>query len=210
MKKYQKEHTDNSSCMQKQFFNQRAKQWDTITKHDTEKIEYILSLLHLKGNEKILDVGTGTGVLLPFYLKYLISGTITACDFSEKMIDVASSKFPNDTCAKIKFIVSDVYDLAYCSSFDVVMCYSCFPHFKDKKRALSILNNTLKPHGRLVIAHSNSRDEINNVHMNSGHEICHDMLPSLVDVKKMIKNVGCTVTFERDDEKFFILIAKKE
>jgi ubiquinone/menaquinone biosynthesis C-methylase UbiE len=210
IKSCKEKYTDHKSCMHKHFFNQRAEQWDTITKHDTTKIEYILSLLELKGSEKILDVGTGTGILIPFYLKYLTSGTITACDFSEKMIDVALSKFPTQTYPQIKLIISDVYDITYSSMFDIVMCYSCFPHFKDKALALSILKKTLKHSGRLVIAHSNSREEINTVHMVSGDEISQDMLSSLCVLKKIINDVGLKVIFERDDKDFFILIAKKE
>ncbi|MFO7677510.1 MAG: class I SAM-dependent methyltransferase [Thermoplasmatota archaeon] len=210
MNRYKEDCNDQKNCMQKEFFNQRACEWDKNTKHDVDKIEYILSVLHLSGSEKILDIGTGTGILIPFYLKHLSSGTITAIDFSEKMIEIASSKFPRQKYPQVEFIISDVYDLNNSSQFDIVMCYSCFPHFKDKPLAISILKKTLKPQGKLVVAHSNSRDKINTIHMESGNEISRDILPAISVVKNMIHDAELEPVFERDDGDFFIMIAKKK
>jgi ubiquinone/menaquinone biosynthesis C-methylase UbiE len=209
MNGYKENFSEQRDCMQKEFFNQRAQEWDKNTKHDTDKIKYILSQLDLRGSEKILDVGTGTGILIPFYMKYLTSGTITAIDFSEKMIEVASSKFLPETYPQVEFISSDVYDIKYSNHFDIVMCYSCFPHFKDKPRAISIFKKMLKFQGKLVVAHSNSRDEINSVHIQSGYEISKDILPARSVLKNMIQTAGLKVIFERDDKDFFIMIAEK-
>lgn len=209
MNGYKENYNDQSNCMQKEFFNQRAYGWDKNTKHDADKIKYILSQLYLSGSEKILDVGTGTGILIPFYMKYITSGKITAIDFSEKMIDVASSKFPPKKYPQVEFIISDVYDLNYFNQFDIVMCYSCFPHFKNKPRAISVLKKMLKSQGKLVVAHSNSRDEINSVHMQSEDKISKDILPTSSVLKNMIQTAGLKVIFERDDKDFFIMIAEK-
>jgi ubiquinone/menaquinone biosynthesis C-methylase UbiE len=209
MNGYKEKFSEQRNCTQKEFFNQRAHEWDKNTKHDADKIKYILLQLDLRGSEKILDVGTGTGILIPFYIKYLNSGTITAIDFSEKMIDVASSKFPPEKYPQVEFISSDIYDINYSNHFDIVMCYSCFPHFKDKPLAISVFKKMLKSQGKLVVAHSNSRDEINSVHMQSGDEISKDILPTSSVLKNMIQTAGFKVIFERDDEAFFIMIAKK-
>jgi demethylmenaquinone methyltransferase/2-methoxy-6-polyprenyl-1,4-benzoquinol methylase len=209
MNSYKENHNNQKTCLQKQFFNNRACEWDKITKHDVDKIEYILFLLHFIGDEKILDVGTGTGILIPFYMKHLKSGKITAIDFSEKMIEIASFKFPPEKYPQVEFILSDVYNLNYSSQFDIVMCYSCFPHFKDKSSVISILKKTLKTQGKLVIAHSNSRNKINTVHMESEDEISRDVLPTISTLKNMVQDAGFEVIFERDDSDFFIIIAKK-
>jgi ubiquinone/menaquinone biosynthesis C-methylase UbiE len=209
MNGYKEERNEQKNCMQKEFFNQRANRWDKNTKHDADKIKYIISQLDLSGSERILDVGTGTGILIPFYMKYLTSGKITAIDFSEKMIEIAKTKHPLKKYPQVEFVISDVYDLDYPSLFDIVMCYSCFPHFKDKPRAISILKKTLKHNGKFVVAHSNSREEINRIHINSGNEISGDILPSISILKDMIQNAGLKPIFERDDDDFFMMIAKK-
>ncbi|TFG28423.1 methyltransferase domain-containing protein [Candidatus Thorarchaeota archaeon] len=199
----------NSNPRQKDYFNEKAKVWDEITIHDLEKVQYIIELQRIQTGDKILDVGTGTGILIPFYEKYLRDGKVVAIDYSEKMIAIARSKYPEKNHPMISFVVSDVYDLNYYDEFDLVMCYSCFPHFVDKPLALQILSKALKRGGSLVIAHSDSAGKINSVHMNTGAEIKNDFLPNMEQLHSMIKENGLAVTFTRDDERYFICIARK-
>ncbi len=194
---------------QKDFFNEKAEVWDEISIHDLEKVEYIVELQKINSGDKILDVGTGTGIMIPFYEKHLIDGSVVAIDYAEKMIAVARSKYPEEEHPMISFLVSDVYDLEYYEEFDLVMCYSCLPHFVDKPLAIQILSKALKKGGRLVVAHSDSADEINGVHMNTGGEIKNDFLPDMQQLEQIMKENGLRVRFSRDDESYFICIARK-
>ncbi len=194
---------------QKDFFNQKAKVWDSITIHNLEKVQYITELLKIQSDDKILDVGTGTGIMIPFYEKYLVNGRVVAVDYSKKMIDIARSKYPEEDHPLISYRVSDVYELKYDNEFDLVVCYSCFPHFVDQLLALKILSKALRKGGRLVVGHSDSARKINGVHINGGVEIENDFLPTMEILKHMMKESGLTVTFERDDEDYFICITKK-
>lgn len=195
---------------QKDFFNEKAGVWDEITIHNLEKVQYITELLGIRSDEKILDVGTGTGVMIPFYERYLVDGSVVAVDYSDKMIEIACSKYPEKDHPLISYIVSDVYELKYNADFTLVMCYSCFPHFVDQPLAIKILSKALRKGGRIVVAHSDSAKKINGVHMNGGVEIENDFLPSMHQLKQIMKENGLTVTFERDDESYFICIARKD
>lgn len=195
---------------QKNFFNEKAEIWDNITIHNPDKVKYITELLKIQSNDKILDVGTGTGIMIPFYEQYLVNGRVVAVDYSEKMIKIARSKFPEKDHPLISYKVADIYELNYTEEFDLVVCYSCFPHFVDQPLALKILSKALKRGGHLVVAHSDSAKKINGVHMNGGVEIENDFLPRMEILKKMMKENGLTVTFERDDENYFICITAKE
>jgi ubiquinone/menaquinone biosynthesis C-methylase UbiE len=197
------------SPKKKDFFNEKAEVWDEITVHNLEKVQYIIETLGIHSDDRILDVGTGTGILIPFYERYLVTGSIVAVDYSEKMIEVARSKYPEKEHPKISYLVSDVYDLKYDADFDLVVCYSCFPHLVDKPLAIKILSTALKEGGRLVVAHSDSAKTINGVHMKSGVEIGNDFLPSMELLKQMMKKSGLEVAFERNDENYFICIARK-
>jgi SAM-dependent methyltransferase len=194
---------------QKAFFNEKAGIWDEITVHNLEKVQYITELLEIRSNDKILDIGTGTGIMIPFYERYLVNARVVAVDYSEKMIKGARSKYPEKEHPLVSFVVSDVYELKYDADFDLAVCYSCFPHFVDKPLAIKILSKSLKKGGRLVVAHSDSAKKINGVHMNGGAEIGNDFLPSMEHLKQMMKESGLAVIFERDDEDYFICIAKK-
>lgn len=194
---------------QREFFNEKAGVWDEITVHNLKKVQYITNLLKIQGNDKILDVGTGTGVMIPFYEKHLADGSVVAIDYSEKMIDVARLKYPQKDHPKITFQVSDVYALKYNEEFDLVVCYSCFPHFVNQTLAIEILAKALKKGGRLVVAHSDSARKINGIHINGGVEIKSDFLPSMEQLERMMREIGLDVVFKRDDHNYFICIAKK-
>jgi len=194
---------------QKDFFNEKAGIWDKITVHNLEKVQYITELLGIHSDDRILDIGTGTGIMIPFYERYLVDGSVVAADYSEKMIEVARSKYPRKDHPMISYLVSDVYELKYYADFDLVVCYSCLPHFVDKPLAIKILSRTLMKGGRLAVAHSDSAEKINGVHMNGGVEIKNDFLPSMKQLKQIMKKNGLTVAFERDDESYFICVARK-
>lgn len=191
------------------FFNERAEVWDEISVHNLEKVQYITDLLEIHSSDRILDIGTGTGIMIPFYERYLVDGSIVAVDHSEKMIEVARSKYPEKKHPMISYLISDVYELKYDADFDIVVCYSCFPHFVDQPLALKILSTALKKGGRLAVAHSDSAKKINGVHMNGGAEIGKDSLPRMELLKQMMEKSGLAVTFERDDENYFICLARK-
>ena len=209
MKKQSKPVKQMVNPKKKSFFNERAEVWDKISVHNLEKVQYITELLGIHSADRILDVGTGTGIMIPFYERYLRDGSVVAVDYSEKMIEIARLKHPENEHPLISYLVSDVYELKYDAEFDLVVCYSCFPHFVDKQKAIEILSKALKKGGSLVVAHSDSIQTINGVHMNGGVEIGNDFLPSMELLKQMMKESGLAVTFERDDESYFICIAKK-
>jgi len=193
----------------KEFFDRLADAWDNISIHDMNKVEYITSLLEMKGTERILDVGTGTGIMMPFYEKRLTTGSVLAVDISENMISRCKKKYPACDHPSLEFKVADIYDLDLENEFDVVMCYSCFPHFKDHQRAVDIFARSLKSNGRFVIAHSSSRDHINHVHKHGGADICEDVLPTLGELTKIANASGLSVIFERSDSEYHIIIAVK-
>jgi len=195
---------------QKEFFNKLAGEWDTITIHDENKVRYITSLLSLDGNERILDVGAGTGVMVPFYKEHITTGSVLAIDFSENMISQCRKKFPPSEHPNVAFEVADVYDLKFEKEFDVVMCYSCFPHFTDHQRAIDIFARSLRQGGKFAIAHSSSRDHINHIHGGSSHHIQKDVLPSLKELNSMFVKAGLSVTFERSDDDYHIIVGEKK
>jgi len=178
-----------------------------ISVHDPDLIVELVSLLSLSGNESLLDVGTGTGVMIPYYSERLNRGNITAMDYSEKMLEVAERKFPSSD--RLRYVTMDVYELDEQNRYDVIVCYSCFPHFPNKSDAVRILSGALNENGTLMIAHGISRRHVNNVHRECDAIISNDLLPEMNAVAKMFKECGLSVTYTRDDERTFTIIGKK-
>jgi len=191
----------------KEFFDERAHIWDRISPHDLQVVNMLADALELKGNEDILDIGTGTGVMIPYYRQRTM-GRITALDMSEKMIEVARSKYPPEEY-DVDYVVSDLYDYNPGKKFDAIICYSCFPHFTDKAGAIRHLTSLLRDNGKLMISHGCSRDHINHVHEQSGDTVCNDRLPDMDTMRSLMASADLRVIWFRDDERTFSLIGMK-
>ncbi len=193
--------------MERDFFDENAHHWDEIAIHDLDVVRFLADSLELEGHESILDVGTGTGIMLPFY-RERTDGPVTAVDFSSSMLKVAESKYPAKEYG-IEYVVSDVYEYSPNKTFDVIVCYSCFPHFEDKPGAIAHLASMLPKGGKLMISHGCSRDHINRVHENGGEVIREDHLPDMPHLRAMIEENGMNTFAEFDDDRMFGIVAVK-
>lgn len=145
--------------MMRNFFNQKALIWDSIYYHDEKKMQKILNICKIKQGEKVLDVACGTGVLTKKLVKTQAK-QITAIDLSEKMIEIAKIKLVDN---KVTFITTDLFD--FCGdNFDCIILYSAYPHFLNKKKLAEKFYALLKPKGRFIVAHSESKESLNSYH----------------------------------------------
>ena len=77
----------------KNFFNSLAEKWDSICYHPEEKVNYVIDKMGLKNGDSILDIGSGTGVTIPYLEKRIgTNGKITALDIAEKMLEISKKK----------------------------------------------------------------------------------------------------------------------
>lgn len=194
--------------IQKEFFNSMAHKWDTFCKHDMEKVKFILNLLDIKEGSKVLDVGTGTGVLVSSLSNYVgEKGEVIAIDAAEKMIEVAKSKhkFKN-----VSFVCGDVLEVDLSKdSFDYTICYSVFPHFQDKLETIKTISKLLKSGGKFIICHSQSRDAINNLHKKASEAVAEDNLPEMETIKSYFWQAGMTVINQIDNDDMFVIIGQR-
>jgi len=193
---------------QKKFFDSMAKEWDIICQHDTNKIKHIVNLLNIDKGAKVLDVGTGTGILIP-YIRERIGeqGKILAIDFSDKMLEIAMKKYSNDN---VSFVCGDILETALpIEYFEFIICYSFFPHFFNKQLAVKTLVKYLKKDGKFAICHSQSRREINNLHENISKAVSEDKLPQMNVIKEYLNKFGLKTNTEIDNDEMFVIISKK-
>lgn len=198
---------------QKDFFNEVANSWDEMCVHDMKKVEYILDLIDIKAGSNILDVGTGTGVLIPSLSKRVtMTGCVRAVDVAEQMIEVAQKKnnFEN-VIFECKDVLEDSEDLLVDneSFYDHIICYSMFPHFKDKSEAIEKLSRKLKTGGKFTICHSQSREAINNLHKKADDIVKEDNLPRVEIIKEYFLKSGLGEFVEVDNEEMFLVCGCK-
>ena len=177
--------------MLRAYFNQRAVSWDeTVAEKDTTKLEQMARRLNIEPGSTVLDVGTGTGVFLPFLLRKIgRNGRIVALDIAEEMLKKAKAKGFN---GNIDYLCADVTDIPLDDEiFDTIVCYSSFPHFRDKPGALAEMNRVIKTGGRLFICHTSSRARINEIHRNIP-AAQNDIIPDESEMQIMMRVAGFT------------------
>jgi ubiquinone/menaquinone biosynthesis C-methylase UbiE len=202
--------------MRKEFFNNSAEGWmDTwyrnpgTGQHDRflNEFDRLLTLVPLKAGDHVLDAGCGSGILVPQVLKRITEkGILYELDFAEKMIEVNKNLHKDEN---IRFIVADAAEAPLdAESCDVILCFSCFPHFHDKERALRVLSRILKRNGTFAIAHFDSSEGIKK-HHESCHAVMHDHLPEESAMRGLFARVALNIELFIDEPGFYCIIAKK-
>lgn len=168
----------------REFFDQLAEGWDEGRDEDElTKIWELIQAIHINGDESILDVGAGTGVLFPF----LKDNETTAVDISFKMLKKAREKFQ----ARYPLVQADVHELPFDNEiFDRAVLYAVFPHLTDKEKSLKELYRVLKTNGKINIFHTASREEINHFHKEVGGVIGDDLIPDKAAMINLLENAG--------------------
>jgi ubiquinone/menaquinone biosynthesis C-methylase UbiE len=194
--------------MLREYFNSRADIWDEeIAEKDTYKLIQMAERLELKSGSVVLDVGTGTGIFLPYLLKKIgENGKIVALDLAEEMLAKAMAKYPGEN---IEFLHADITDIPiYEEIYDSVICYSSFPHFQDKNKALTEIRRVMRPDGRICICHTAGRDHINEIHSTlPGVE--NDLLPAPDKMRTLFSDAGFTVIKIEEDSESYLAVGEK-
>lgn len=193
----------------REFFDRAAGDWDRMIDDRTvETLRYIVSQLQVEEGDRVLDVGTGTGVMVPLLLERVgDSGEIVGMDFSPKMLEVARAKgFP----LNVEFVEADAARTPFPDSgFDLVVCNAVIPHLADKAAALAEMNRVLKNGGVLAICHASSRYQVNSMHHEIGGAVANDRIPEAAELWVLLSEAGFTEMEIRDEEHCYLATARK-
>lgn len=105
--------------------------------HQKEWGNKIISEFDLRGNERILDLGCGDGVLTAQLAKLVPEGFVLGIDASQGMIKVASQLRKKN----LEFKLQNINSLDYQEEFDLVFSNATLHWVKDHNR---LLNNSLR------------------------------------------------------------------
>lgn len=159
------------------FFDRIAPKWDSMeVKSTPEKVNEILNIAGIRAGMDILDLGTGTGVLVPYLSERVgVGGSVTGIDLSEGMLREATRKYgslPNVDFRRLDF-ERDKID----GKYDLIMMYCVYPHLHSPYDTLHRLaEENLKPGGRILIGFPSDNTFINRIH--GEKKVDHDDLPT--------------------------------
>jgi len=106
----------------------------------------VLDRLELRGDERVLDAGCGTGRVTAVLLERLPRGEVVAVDGSPSMVEQARERLGPRADVR----VADLTELALETPVDAVLSTATFHWIDDHDRLFERLHAVLKPGGRLV------------------------------------------------------------
>ncbi len=194
------EQIEELNKLQQRYFNENVDLFEPpLPQGVPERLKATVKASRLRPGERVLDVGTGTGILIPYIKKYAPS-EIHACDLSENMLRRVKIKFPH-----VIIHLGDVGDLHLADdSLDVAFINACFSNIVDKSRSLKNLYRLLCPKGRLVISHPLGRDFIIELKKHSPFHL--DLLPDEAGARDLFERHGFEIVSYRDERQYYLLV----
>ncbi len=154
-------------------FNEIAKKWDAEPRRlfQAEKIfKAIEQKVRLTGTMHVLDIGTGTGLLLMHFITKV--GKITGIDNSEGMLQMLKEKSEKAKVDNIDFMLFDAdRDALPENTYDLAVSSMTFHHIENIRSFLKEIHKSLKPGGKICIGDLETED--GNFHTNPDTSIKH-------------------------------------
>ena len=143
--------------------NEWFKDWsneydDTLgkIKRHHQLLNLVVKLSNVKKDQKVLDVGCGTGLLS---LKFLEKADcyITGIDSSAEMLSIFIEKIKKLALSqRVVFKLEDAKSIEFeQDSFDIVASTMTLHHLKNKYPTIKKIHNILKPEGKFVLGDVN-------------------------------------------------------
>ncbi|GAB4241819.1 MAG: methyltransferase domain-containing protein [Acidobacteriota bacterium] len=179
----------------RRFFDAQAPHWDDRVDPTSLAADLAreLAALRMRHGDRILDLGCGTGNLTLALRQTLPPGCrVAALDLSFEMLRRAQAKLAPADCVDV--LQGDAFHLPFPrGAFDVILCYSTWPHLEALGRPERELERVLGRGGRLQVWHSVGRNRIREIHGAAGPPVEHDLLPPADRLAERLEAVGLRV-----------------
>lgn len=103
-----------------------------------------LSLIHLEGTERVLDVGCGNGKITAEIAARVPEGIVLGVDVSEEMIAFASSHVGSTIRPNLRFEVADARRLPFHEEFDLIVSFNALHWIPEQAQALDSIHSAMR------------------------------------------------------------------
>jgi ubiquinone/menaquinone biosynthesis methyltransferase len=138
-----------------QLFETIAPRYDFITRFlsygmDGSWKRTLIDLLHLRGNETVLDIACGTGDITFALSRRLPDGRAVGLDITQGMLKIAEGRRGQQNVQNVNFVRSDIMRMPFVDGqFDYVTGGYALRNVPDLPVALREIKRVLKPGGGL-------------------------------------------------------------
>ena len=189
--------------IQRDVFNKAVNFFDGPLEQDVpERLEKIVAAAGIVEGDTVLDVGSGTGVLVPL-IKAYGPEKIFACDIAEAMLVRLKEHYPY-----AETLLGDVRDLTLSDGcIDVVFMNAVYPNIADKAGAFANMGRVMRPGGRLVISHPLGKAFIDRLRKQTVFPL--DDFPSREEGEALLGPHGFFMETFVDEPELYILVGVK-
>jgi ubiquinone/menaquinone biosynthesis C-methylase UbiE len=194
--------------VQQRFFDELACEWDQLNDSGkTDRIETILRSKVPPLSGPILDIGSGTGILVPL-LSRINGHYIFELDIAHNMLKIAKQKMAY--LNHHSFVHADAHRIPFNGDrIGTVFCFCVYPHFNNAERAIGEIYRVLRKGGRLIILHLMNHQELNAMHASKNEVVAGDVLPPVEQLALELEQKGFRVTHAEEDTGLYLLVAGK-
>lgn len=120
-------------------------QFAKVQKHMANKL---LSFIPFEKNIKILEIGSGTGILTRKIIEKFPDSKITIMDISERMIDKCKKEFG----FTLEYILADAENYEFQDKYDLIISNATFQWFDDLDSSIRKLKEALNKKGKIYFS----------------------------------------------------------
>ena len=145
----QSEVTMNLESLERVYTNYSTVYDQTFGKAFNQSREFAVRGLPIQADDKVLEVGVGTGMALPLYPRHC---NITGIDLSEGMLKVAQERIDQHGLNHVTLLRMDAGAMEFEeNAFDLVMAAYVVTAVPDYRKVVSEMIRVCRPGGRIVM-----------------------------------------------------------
>lgn len=197
---------DTKDSHNRQFFNGLAATWDSLPgpSDANETAARFVERALEPGHSRILDVGCGTGILLPsLAARWVSRPVIIELDIALEMLLQNRRKFGGAvaSCVCASALAPPFPD----GCFDAVLCFGVLPHLGGCQDALGRLLHRVRPGGVIAVGHLMDSATLNSFHAGLDRPVNRDVLPPADALADVLRGLGVrTVHAEESPGWYFV------
>lgn len=168
-----------------------------------KRTEKIVAAASLTSADRVLDIGTGRGVLIPYIKRHNVSA-IVGCDLTQAMLNDAQSLYPDVT-----FWRGDFIDFPQTMRrFNAIFFNAMFANIWDQRLSLEKALSLLDTGGCVVLSHPMGSGFVRQLKQQDP-KLIPNSYPDKQQAKDLIAGLPFMIQQFRDDPLLYICVLEK-